>query len=126
MEHKSEFEKIWEFLFETNEHLQIPLIYVLVPLSAIAFILLICCCFFCIRACCYDEPEVHIIPSFVPTVRPRHPVNIVGREVDQTDAPSGSVRDIDVINSETCVELDENALDKVNAMYKKRNYQMPE
>lgn len=126
MESQSDLDRMWELLTETNEHLQIPLIYVIAPLSAIAFTLLICCCYFCTKACCYDDPDVHFIPSVPPGVRPRYPVNIIRSRQDQTDGPSCSVRDIDIVESETVVELDENALDRVNAMYKKRNYQVRE
>ncbi|KAH8395834.1 hypothetical protein KR215_005881 [Drosophila sulfurigaster] len=112
MDIKKEFEKIWEFLMKPDENLHIPLLYVIAPLSIIALILFCCCCYFCVKAC-QDDPDAYIVvnPSRQPNSVQRHD-RVQTRRQSTEAGPSA--------------ELQGNAAQNIHAMYKKRNYKVPQ
>ncbi|XP_064553080.1 uncharacterized protein LOC135438636 [Drosophila montana] len=131
MDFTAEFEKFWAYLNESDNFLHIPLLYVVIPLACLTLLLLNCCCFCCLTQCC-EETEVRFVPRSVPTLPARrNTADIIRPGVDNRQTASGSragANETDASGEEqsaTCVELDENVVDQVNAMYKKRNYRVP-
>lgn len=75
---------------------------------------------------------MRFVPRFVPTLPARrNTADIIRPGLDNRQPATGfraGANEIDAADEEqsaTSVELDENVVDQVNAMYQKRNYRLP-
>lgn len=109
--------KAWDFLLRSDNALGFPLIHVVAPLAIIAVILISVCLILCCRTLCCDK-EVHVMPN---SRRRRRTVALDDGEVV---GPSRTTQHETISSShgEVTTKLDPEVVNKINAVYEKRNY----
>lgn len=109
--------KAWDFLLKSDSALGFPLIYLVGPLAIIAIILICVCLILCCRALCCDK-EVHVMPN---SRRRRRTVALDDEEVMETSRGTQH-ETIKSSHGEVTTQLDPEVLNKIKAVYEKRNY----